>query len=132
MKIINEYYELLQIDDDTGGLYIKGGTDLPSLLSGGAELVQRYPGTAYIVQTAGKTIWQSDHPQRYILARQIGDLEQLIMPGCDPVKLLQIGSAIASANPDWALAVRDSERVIIWSNKKDALGQAEDADTKNG
>lgn len=112
-------YILVQLGSEFGGVYMNADPDLAALVAAGTELARYFPGTEYGVQnSSGAVIWSSKEKRRYVLARQIGDIDQLLAPGLDLVKLLKIGSTIAQAHPDWQLAIRDPERRIIWQSNK--------------
>lgn len=40
--------------------------------------------------------------------------------------LIEYGEILTPQHPDWTLEVKDPQNNVIWSNKKNALGKAED------
>ena len=94
---------------------MNAGPDLAALVAAGTGLARYYTGTEYgVLDGSGSVIWSSGEVRRYVLVRLLGDTEQMLSPGSDLVKLLQIGAAITQAHPDWQIAIRDPERRIIW------------------
>lgn len=94
---------------------MNASSDLAALVSAGTGLARYYTGTEYgVLDGSGSVIWSSGEARRYVLVRLLGNTDQMLSPGSDLVKLLQIGTAIAQAHPNWQIAIRDPERRIIW------------------
>lgn len=110
-------YSLVQLGSEFGGVYINASSDLAALVAAGAELARYYTGTEYgVLDSSGSVIWSSGEKRRYVLVRQLGDIEQMLNPGFDLAKLLHAGTAIAQTYPDWRLVIRDPEHRTIWKS----------------
>lgn len=122
-------YTLVQLGSEFGGVYMNASPDLAALVATGTELARYYTGTEYgVLDGSGSVIWSSGEKRRYVLARLLGAIEQMLSPGFDLEKLLRIGATIAQTHPDWRLVIYDPDRRTIWQTGDKGLNPREGGD----